>query len=94
MRTLKKFVLSVSACFVSFVFLFLLLPRFSFKASAADVDVENSASFSTDVIYQIVTDRFRDGDPTNNPTGSIYDDSQWASSSRNNRLYQDQKSVV
>ena len=87
MRTLKKFVLSVSACFVSFVFLFLLLPRFSFKASAADVDVENSASFSTDVIYQIVTDRFRDGDPTNNPTGSIYDDSQWASSSRNNRLY-------
>ena len=38
-----------------------------------DSDVENSASFSTDTIYQIVTDRFFDGDPSNNPTGEIFD---------------------
>ena len=36
--------------------------------TAADSDVTNSASFSTDTIYQIVTDRFFDGDSTNNPT--------------------------
>lgn len=41
--------------------------------TAADSDVTNSAGFSTDTIYQIVTDRFFDGDSTNNPTGDIYD---------------------
>jgi glycosidase len=48
--------------------------------SMEDSDVENSASFSTDTIYQIVTDRFFDGDPSNNPTGDIFDKS-------NNRKY-------
>lgn len=43
--------------------------------SSADTSVTNSASFSTDVVYQIVTDRFSDGDSSNNPTGSIYDKS-------------------
>ena len=38
-----------------------------------DADVENKAGFSTDVIYQIVTDRFLDGDSSNNPTGAIFD---------------------
>lgn len=38
-----------------------------------DSDTDNSASFSTDVIYQIVTDRFVDGDSSNNPTGDIFD---------------------
>ncbi len=38
-----------------------------------DADTNNSASFSTDVIYQIVTDRFLDGDSSNNPTGDIFD---------------------
>lgn len=42
---------------------------------AQDSDVSNSASFSTDTIYQIVTDRFFDGDSSNNPTGDIYDTS-------------------
>ena len=45
-----------------------------------DANVTNSASFSTDTIYQIVTDRFFDGDPSNNPTGAIFDKS-------NNRKY-------
>lgn len=40
-----------------------------------DTDVTNKASFSTDIIYQIVTDRFYDGDTTNNPTGNIFNKS-------------------
>lgn len=40
---------------------------------AQDSDVSNSASFSTDTIYQIVTDRFFDGNSSNNPSGDIYD---------------------
>ncbi len=44
-------------------------------SSVQHSDVSNSASFSTDTIYQIVTDRFFDGDPSNNPTGDIYDPS-------------------
>jgi glycosidase len=31
--------------------------------------VKNDVDFTSDVIYQIVTDRFVDGDPTNNPKG-------------------------
>lgn len=38
-----------------------------------DTDVTNTASFSTDVIYQIVTDRFFDGNPSNNPSGDLFD---------------------
>lgn len=56
-------------------------------STSADTDVDNSSSFSTDVIYQIVTDRFHDGNPSNNPTGDIYDNNTWGSSARNNRLY-------
>lgn len=37
--------------------------------------VENKADFSSDVIYQIITDRFSDGSETNNPTGEIFDKS-------------------
>lgn len=44
-------------------------------AVTQDGAVTNSASFSTDVIYQIVTDRFLDGNTANNPTGSIFDKS-------------------
>lgn len=66
----------------------LLLPVFSgLKTYASteiqhieDSDVSNSASFSTDTIYQIVTDRFFDGDSSNNPTGEIFD-------KNNNRKY-------
>ncbi|GIO36391.1 putative cyclomaltodextrin glucanotransferase [Paenibacillus antibioticophila] len=43
------------------------------SASAApDTSVLNKQGFSTDVIYQIVTDRFADGDTSNNPTGGAY----------------------
>ncbi|MEM9303088.1 MAG: alpha-amylase family glycosyl hydrolase [Pseudomonadota bacterium] len=50
----------------------LLLPVF---CVAQDTAVTNAASYATDVIYQIVTDRFADGDPSNNPSGSLYDGS-------------------
>lgn len=52
--------------------LLVLLPGISVLA-AADSNVGNTASCSTDVIYQIITDRFLDGNPGNNPTGSIFD---------------------
>ncbi|MFP3473128.1 alpha-amylase, partial [Micrococcus sp. SIMBA_144] len=32
----------------------------------------NTVDYSQDVIYQVVTDRFYDGDPSNNPTGEIF----------------------
>ncbi len=43
--------------------------------AVTDSEVSNTASFSTDVIYQIVTDRFVNGDSTNDPTGDIFDTS-------------------
>lgn len=53
----------------------MLCPSYAAAATNGmqDSDVSNSASFSTDTIYQIVTDRFFDGNASNNPTGDIYD---------------------
>lgn len=48
-------------------------PAFATSVAPQDYDVSNSASFSTDTVYQIVTDRFFDGDPSNNPSGDIFD---------------------
>lgn len=55
----------------------MLCPSYAAAATNGmqDSDVSNSASFSTDTIYQIVTDRFFDGDSSNNPSGEIYDPS-------------------
>ena len=76
----QRYVLnSVMVIIISLLFglisLFDLLPKTSFAqaTTGSDAGVENYSSMSTDVIYQIVTDRFVDGDPTNNPTGEIYD---------------------
>ncbi|WP_148929260.1 alpha-amylase family glycosyl hydrolase [Paenibacillus methanolicus] len=41
--------------------------------AAPDTSVQNKQNFSSDVIYQIVTDRFLDGNASNNPTGAAYD---------------------
>jgi len=35
-------------------------------------DINNDVNFTHDVIYQVMTDRFADGDVSNNPTGSLY----------------------
>jgi glycosidase len=40
--------------------------------ASPDTSVNNKQGFNTDVIYQIVTDRFFDGDATNNPAGSAF----------------------
>ena len=37
-----------------------------------DTHVSNKQGFNTDVIYQIVTDRFSDGNALNNPTGAAF----------------------
>ncbi|XMB29067.1 alpha-amylase family glycosyl hydrolase [Paenibacillus sp. BR2-3] len=37
-----------------------------------DTSVLNKVNFSTDVIYQIFTDRFKDGNTGNNPVGSLF----------------------
>lgn len=37
-----------------------------------DTSVANKQGFNTDVIYQIVTDRFVDGNSANNPTGAAF----------------------
>lgn len=41
------------------------------KASQSDRNLEN-VDYSQEVIYQIVTDRFYDGDPSNNPSGELF----------------------
>lgn len=45
------------------------------STATADTDVSNSASFNTDVVYQIVTDRFKDGDTSNDYAGTLFDKS-------------------
>jgi len=52
----------------------LLLPSnsSSLAYAAPDTSVSNKQNFSTDVIYQIVTDRFVDGNTANNPTGTAF----------------------
>ena len=44
----------------------------AFSTVPQDIDVTNKRSFCTDVIYQIVTDRFVNGNSSNNPTGSAF----------------------
>lgn len=70
-------VLAVAVALLFGVVLILGLLPVPFVANAdsaiTDGSVDNYSSMSTDVIYQIVTDRFVDGDPSNNPTGEIYD---------------------
>ncbi|OBZ13925.1 alpha-amylase [Bacillus sp. FJAT-26390] len=44
----------------------------SIVESAPATSVQNKQNFSTDVIYQIVTDRFSDGNAANNPTGNAF----------------------
>lgn len=41
-------------------------------AAAPDTSVTNKQNFTTDVVYQIVTDRFVDGAMGNNPSGAMF----------------------
>lgn len=50
------------------------LISFPLTVSAADnASVTNKADFSTDTIYQIVTDRFNDGNTSNNGKTDVFD---------------------
>ncbi|MFD2670005.1 alpha-amylase family glycosyl hydrolase [Marinicrinis sediminis] len=64
----------LAMCMLAFVLAMGVLPQSGVQA-APDTDVSNKVNFNTDVIYQIVTDRFLDGDSTNNPSGTIFDGS-------------------
>ena len=73
-----SFTQKLTSLLLIFIFTFgIVFNNFPVQAasSSEDSNVTNTASFSTDVIYQIVTDRFFDGDTSNNPTGSIFDKS-------------------
>lgn len=43
-----------------------------FALSAQAGDVTNDVNFAADTVYQIVTDRFVDGDAANNPSGDLF----------------------
>lgn len=44
----------------------------TWSSFALQPDVENDVNFTGDVVYQIMTDRFCDGDQSNNPTGDLF----------------------
>lgn len=74
-RSLRKVVASLLVLFM-FLGIFTYkseIPVFGSGTLTPDATYTNTASFSTDVIYQIVTDRFFDGSSSNNPTGVIFD---------------------
>lgn len=74
----KRIANSVLGLLLAFLFVFSSVSVLPLQAQATtsttDGSVGNYSSMSTDVIYQIVTDRFVDGDSTNNATGDIYDE--------------------
>ncbi|GAA0662427.1 alpha-amylase family glycosyl hydrolase [Natronoarchaeum mannanilyticum] len=44
----------------------------SFASQKSRSSIGSAVNYADDVIYQIVTDRFRDGNPRNNPDGELY----------------------
>ncbi len=64
LNDLNDFLKTISLSFI--FFLLLSLP------TVAEADVTNKVNYSKDVIYQVVTDRFSDGNPGNNPSGAIF----------------------
>ncbi len=79
-NTSKKFIRKIAVIMAALLFVLVAYgvlgsATVSLATSVQDTDVTNKASFSTDVIYQIVTDRFYDGDKSNNPTGNVFDTS-------------------
>lgn len=67
-----KFLEKAGILAVASALAFTSLPMSTVQAKT-DAEVTNTAGYSTDVIYQIVTDRFADGDSSNNPSGDIFD---------------------
>lgn len=74
-KRFKGFAIVLSGLVVASSLFTFSLTGSAVTTSTADSDVSNSASFNTDVIYQIVTDRFVDGNTSNNYAGDVYDKS-------------------
>ncbi|WMJ81512.1 alpha-amylase family glycosyl hydrolase [Clostridium sp. MB40-C1] len=78
-KKFKKFKLSYMLFSLTVAISMLFSPlSYNSKTLAADsypqdASVNNKVNFNTDVIYQIVIDRFSDGDTSNNPKGGLYD---------------------
>nr|O30565.1 RecName: Full=Cyclomaltodextrin glucanotransferase; AltName: Full=Cyclodextrin-glycosyltransferase; Short=CGTase; Flags: Precursor [Brevibacillus brevis]AAB65420.1 cyclodextrin glycosyltransferase [Brevibacillus brevis] len=49
-----------------------IISSFLSLPTVVEASVTNKVNYSKDVIYQIVTDRFSDGNPANNPSGAIF----------------------
>lgn len=79
---IPRFILHLLLAAVLLVGLLSTAGSLSSIQAAPDTSVLNKQNFSTDVIYQIVTDRFHDGNAANNPSGSAY-----SSGCTNLRLY-------
>ncbi|MEC5422952.1 alpha-amylase family glycosyl hydrolase [Virgibacillus sp. C22-A2] len=56
----------------TFALILLILITTTITFTNTHADVFNKVDYSRDVIYQIVTDRFYDGDSSNNPSEDIY----------------------
>jgi len=56
---------------ITILFTSLFFPAI-YQVGAFGPEVANDVNFSSDIIYQIMTDRFYDGDVTNNPTGNLF----------------------
>ncbi|GAB2539343.1 alpha-amylase family glycosyl hydrolase [Gracilibacillus alcaliphilus] len=63
---IKVFRQTIALIFV----LFSLFICFTFESLT--VEASNKVNYAQDTIYQIVTDRFEDGDPSNNPSGELF----------------------
>lgn len=70
---MKKFYWKDYLMALPIIILFLVTTKFSVINAESYNSINNKVDFSSDVIYQIITDRFYDGDSTNNPSGEIFD---------------------
>lgn len=70
---MKKFYWKDYLMALPIIILFLVTTKFSVINAESYNSINNKVDFSSDVIYQIIADRFYDGDSTNNPSGEIFD---------------------
>lgn len=75
---MKKFYWKDYLMALPIIILFLVTTKFSVINAESYNSINNKVDFSSDVICQIITDRFYDGDSTNNPSG-LLKKSKWRS---------------
>ena len=67
---MKKFIGTLLSMLL--VLSFIWLPAQSGRGAVEAADNLNDVNFASDVVYQIVVDRFVDGNPANNPSGALF----------------------